>query len=175
MGRDKALVEIDGIPLWRRQLRLLEKLGPTEIFLAAPPRDEWQDAPCIIIPDAQEDSGPLGGIVSALRRSSAPLLLALAVDLPNITSDYISGLIALCSDGRGVVPRTDRLEPLVAIYPTRSLALAEQLLAAGSNSVQIFAGRCIAEEMAIEHRVAPPDASLFLNMNTPAELAAVAE
>jgi molybdopterin-guanine dinucleotide biosynthesis protein A len=175
MGRDKAFVEIDGVPLWQRQLRTLHQLGLSEIFLAAPRRDEWNNAPCTIITDAQEDSGPLGGIVAALERSSSPLLLALAVDVPNITGDYLLHLVELCEDDRGVVPRTDRYEPLVALYPRRSLALAERLLVEGSYSLQTFADRCIADGMAVEHRVPAADASLFLNMNTPAELAAVAD
>ena len=175
MGRDKAFIEIDGLPLWRRQLRMLEQLTPTEIFLAGPARDDWNDAACTVIPDAQENAGPLAGIASALRRSSSPLLLALAIDLPNMTSEYLQHLAELCPAERGVVPRTERFEPLVAFYPARSLALAEQLLAAGSYSLQTFADRCVAEELAIEHRVPPAEASLFLNMNTPAALAAVAE
>jgi molybdopterin-guanine dinucleotide biosynthesis protein A len=172
MGRDKAFLEIEGVPLWRRQLRILEQLGPVEIFLAGPARDEWQDAGCTIIPDAQEDSGPLSGIVTALRRAPSPLLLALAVDLPNITSDYLATLVARCADDTGVVPRTERFEPLAAIYPARSLHIAEQLLASGNFSLQQFADRCIAEEMASEHRVSPDDAFLFLNMNTPADAVA---
>ncbi|HEX8678793.1 MAG TPA: molybdenum cofactor guanylyltransferase [Chthoniobacterales bacterium] len=170
MGRDKAFVEIDGVPLWQRQLRLLEQLAPAEIYLAGPPREEWNDAACTVIPDAQEDSGPLAGIVSALRRSRTPLLLALAVDLPNITSDYLERLLDLCTNDRGVVPRTDRFEPLVAIYPARALSTAEQLLSARSYSLQAFARRCVAEHFVVEHQVAPADTALFLNMNTPAAL-----
>ena len=173
MGRDKAFVEVDGVPLWLQQLRILERVAPAELFLAGPPRDQWQDTGCTIIPDAQEDSGPLAGIVSALRRSSAPLLLALAVDLPNMTSQYLQSLIALCAADRGVVPRRDRWEPLAAIYPARSLQVAEQLLASGNYSLQHFADQCIAEQIVVEHRVSAAESFAFLNMNTPAEFAAV--
>ena len=173
MGRDKAFVEVDGVPLWRRQLRVLEQLAPAEIFLAGPARPEWKDAGWTIIPDAEENSGPLAGLASALRRCSTPLLLALAVDLPNITSDYLHLLLALCTAQRGVVPRSERFEPLVALYPKASAEIATQLLASPDHSLQHFAARCIAAELAIEHRVAPADEPLFLNMNTPAELAAV--
>ena len=65
MGRDKAFVEIDGVPLWRRQLQLLEELLPHELFIAGPAHDEWQQTNCIIIPDAEPDAGPLAGIVAA--------------------------------------------------------------------------------------------------------------
>jgi molybdopterin-guanine dinucleotide biosynthesis protein A len=156
-------------------LRVLEALGPAGIFLAGPPRDEWKSDPYTVIADAEDDAGPLGGIVSALRRSSSPLLIALAVDLPNTTSVYLQSLLELCRDDCGVVPRREQYEPLVAIYPARSLALAQQLLAARSYSLQQFACECIAAGMAIEHRVSPAESAIFLNLNTPAELAAVIE
>ena len=38
MGRDKALISVDGVPLWERQLRLVEQLEPTWTFLAGRPR-----------------------------------------------------------------------------------------------------------------------------------------
>ncbi|HEX8281155.1 MAG TPA: formate dehydrogenase accessory sulfurtransferase FdhD [Chthoniobacterales bacterium] len=174
MGRDKAFIEIGGVPLWRRQLRTLEQLAPAELFLAGHARAEWQDAACTIIPDAQEDSGPLAGIVSALRRSSSPLLLVLAVDLPNITRDDLQRLLDLCTNECGVVPRTDRFEPLVAAYPTRALSIAEQLLSARSYSLQEFARHCVADGLAREHHVAPADRAPFFNMNTPEQLALAA-
>lgn len=171
MGRDKALIEVDGVPLWQRQLRILQELGPTEIFLAGPSRPDWQDAGCTIIPDAQEDSGPLGGLVTALRHCSTSLLLALAVDLPRLTSDYLRELLDLCGE-KGVVPVTDRLQPLVAIYPVNALPLAEQLLSNGRYSLQNFAACCMAEGLTRQHPVGPEERSLFLNMNTPADLVA---
>ncbi len=37
MGRDKALLEIDGEPLWQRQLRTLRQLNPEQLMIAGPP------------------------------------------------------------------------------------------------------------------------------------------
>lgn len=175
MGRDKAFIEVDGVPLWQRQQRILEQLGPTEIFLAGPSRPEWNNSGCTIVPDAQEDSGPLAGLVAGLRRCSTSLLLALAVDLPHMTSNYLRELLDRCARGKGVVPMTDRFEPLGAVYPVSSLALAERLLQSGRYSLQDFAGRCVADGFAIERPIRRADAELFLNMNTPADLIAVAQ
>jgi len=174
MGRDKAFIEIDGVPLWQRQLRILERLAPAEIFLAASPRPEWNDGDYAIIADAQANCGPLGGLVTALQRSSTTHLLALAVDVPNITRHYLQSLLELCSHGKGVVPVTDRYEPLVAVYQKHSLRIAEQFLADGYYSLQEFVSRCVAEDLLLEHRVAPADAALFQNVNTPADLAVIA-
>lgn len=174
MGRDKAFIEIDGAPLWQRQLRMLEQLAPNEIFLAGPPRPEWQDAGFTIICDAQENAGPLGGVVAALRQCSTDFLLALAVDLPKMTVDYLRELIDAREDGKGVVPMRDRYEPLVALYPTGSLKIAEQLIAGGDYSLHELVRRCLAAGLLIKQPVRWSDVACFLNMNTPSDLAALA-
>lgn len=174
MGCNKALIEIKGVPLWQRQLQILEELAPTEIFLAGPSHSEWKNAAWIIVPDAQENSGPLGGLVAALRHCCTSLLLALAVDLPQITSAYLHGLLELCEGEKGVVPMGDRnrFEPLIAVYPRAALTLAEELLASGRYSMQNFANLCLAHGLTNGHSIAPADAPLFFNMNTPEDFAA---
>ena len=172
MGEDKAFIEINGVPLWRRQLQILDRLRPQELFLAGPAHDEWQEANCVLIPDAESGAGPLAGIVAALRRCAAPLLLTIAIDLPNITNDYLRELVTACSDDRGIVPsHGERVEPLAAVYPKCSLLLAENCLATRDLSVQRFAARCVAEGYALEKEITRDERPLFLNMNTPHDVA----
>ena len=176
MGTDKAFIEIDGVPLWRRQLQILEELRPHELFIAGPAHSEWQEMNCIIVADTEPNSGPIGGIVAALQRSSAPLLLVIAIDLPNITSDYLRQLVDSCAIGIGVVPTSrDRFEPVAAVYPKRSLSLAESCLASRDLSVQRFAARCVAEGLAVQKEIASDERPLFLNMNTPDDLATLSD
>ena len=172
MGTDKAFLRIDGVPLWQRQLQMLQQLVPSELFIAGPPHKEWQEMNCIIVPDAEPGAGPLAGIVAALQRCSAPLLLVVAVDLPNMTSRYLRELVDSCVGEAGTVPSYGELfEPLAAVYPKRSLPLAESCLASRDLAVQRFAARCLAEELAHEYEIAPDEQPLFLNMNTPDDLA----
>ena len=174
MGTDKAFLEINGVPLWRRQLQLLEELRPHELFIAGPAHDEWQEINCIIIPDAERNAGPLAGIVAALRRCSAPLLLVVAIDLPSMTERYLRDLVGSCGSDTGVVPSYGaRSEPLAAIYPSRALPLGEEGLVSRDLSVQRFAARCVIEGFAVEKEITPEERPLFLNMNTPDDLALV--
>jgi molybdopterin-guanine dinucleotide biosynthesis protein A len=168
MGEDKAFIKVDGEVLWRRQLAILRALEPRELFVAGPERDEWRDAGAIVLADAIPDTGPLGGLVSGLRRCRAPLLLVLAVDLPRMTSSYLAQLV---NHGFGVVPRG---HPLAAIYPKAAMAVAESCLASGDVAMQEFARRCAAEGLVRLEEVAPADEALFLNMNTPEDRLALA-
>ena len=167
MGADKAFLQIDREPLWRRQLRLLEELRPNELFISGPPHPEWRNYK--IIADARENSGPLGGVVSALRNCSTSLLFVLAIDLPNMTSSYLAKLIHACSENVGIVPRG---QPLAAVYPARALPLAERLLAEEQLAMQNFTRGCVAQQLVRQIELAPADETLFFNLNTLANLAA---
>ncbi len=173
MGSDKASLEIDGVPLWQRQLRILRELAPAEIFIAGPSRREWLDAKVKIVPDAVTDAGPLAGLVAVLRRCSTSRLLALAVDLPNMSSNYLARLLSFCQPRKGVIPRSsERFEPLVAVYPVASLPLAESLLQAGRCSLQELAVRAREHGLVVEQMIARDDEPYFFNLNTPEDFAA---
>jgi len=169
MGCDKAFLEIDGEPLWRRQLNILSDLEPQKVFIAGPPREQWRDYE--ILPDALEDVGPLGGLTSALRACRTPFLLALAVDLPKITDTFLRNLLI---EGSGVVPYLNRrYEPLVAIYPKAALPIAETHLSSCEYSMQKFVQECVAQHLVKPKEIPSSDARLFINLNTPQDMAAL--
>ncbi|MBA3386315.1 MAG: molybdenum cofactor guanylyltransferase [Chthoniobacterales bacterium] len=174
MGQDKALIEINGVPLWQRQIRLLAELEPGEIFLAGPPRDADATAAYTFLEDATPAAGPLGGLAAALRRCVTTRLLALALDLPQMTSAYLLQLLAQSDKRAGVVPiRGIRYEPLAAVYPKGSLATVEAMLAQQRYSLQNLCVLGSAEGWLLKRTVAPEDDYLFTNMNTPEDLAAL--
>lgn len=174
MGRDKALIAVNGEPLWRRQLRILRELEPHELFMAAPPRAEWSGEGCILISDALPNAGPLGGLTSALRACSSPLLLTLAIDLPAMSADYLRELLTLCGDNEGIVPRLgDRYEPVAAVYPRAARPFAESSLADRQFSLQQFAAGCVTQRLVRPSEVGADEQAFFLNLNRPEDLLAV--
>jgi molybdopterin-guanine dinucleotide biosynthesis protein A len=172
MGRDKAFIDIAGVPLWQKQIDTLERTGPAKIFIAGPPHADWIATGCEIVNDARDDAGPLAGIVSAMQRTTTTLLLVLAVDLPQMTAACLQQLVGASSERAGIVPtRRDRSEPLAAIYPITALAIAERHLLVGEYSIQQFAGACLRKQLLVEQPIRPTELPLFLNANTPADLA----
>ncbi|HEY0368324.1 MAG TPA: molybdenum cofactor guanylyltransferase [Chthoniobacterales bacterium] len=167
MGRDKALIELDGESLWTRQLRILRELAPNELFFAGRRRAESCEEDLIFVDDAQPDSGPLAGLVSAMRRCSSPLLLVLAIDLPLMTSAYLRSVVTRSSGSAGAVPDH---QPLAAVYPRAALAPAERCLAAQQLSMQEFARECLEAGLVRQIKVAPAEEYLFTNVNTPDDL-----
>src|SRR4051794_13850542 len=85
MGRDKALLEVDGVPMWQRQRDLLAGVGAAEIFLSARPEQTWvRDAMAAggfaaVLHDAMPSAGPLCGITAAIERASHAHVVVLAI------------------------------------------------------------------------------------------------
>ena len=165
MGRDKARLEIDGQPLWRRQLDTLRELNPEQLMIAGPAfggaeavADEWQNA------------GPLAGIGAALQKCVAPLLVVLAVDLPRMTSAFLAGLLDSSGAGKGVVPRSANFfEPLAAVYPQACAPLADAALRRGDFSMQRFVETALVHELVEIRELQPDEQPLFTNWNSPAD------
>lgn len=166
MGRDKALLEIDGELLWRRQLATLGALAPEQLLLSGPPRGEGET-----VADARDGAGPLGGVAAALLRCTAPLLVVLAVDLPQMTTAFLRLLLALSRERTGVVPRgLEFFEPLAAVYPKEAAVIATEQLRGGDFSMQSFVAAATREGLVTERKLHPEETALFANLNTPADL-----
>ena len=169
MGRDKALLEIAGVPLLVRTARLLEPrvagvtvIGPPERYAALGLR---------VIPDDRAGLGPLGGIATALRISSSEWNLVVGCDLPYLTGDWLDWLIARAraSPADAVVPESARgLEPLCAIYRARCAPALAAALARGVRKASDAVAALAMEKVTVgQWKAFEAGGALFQNMNTP--------
>jgi molybdopterin-guanine dinucleotide biosynthesis protein A len=175
MGRDKRLLVVDWqgepVPLWKRQLNVLRELGSVELLVSGLPDLEYP-ADVRVVPDTIENGGPLAGILSCLEVAQANRLLVLAVDLPNMSSEYLRSLVQVGAPGCGVVPAIEQeLEPVVAVYPVEATTVANTCLQQGERSVQAFACRLEQNGLVNIRTVAPGEIVLFKNWNSPEDRA----
>src|SRR5277367_1946225 len=136
MGRDKALLELDGEALIVRVTRLLESLADGCAVIGDCIRLEG--LALRIIGDEYPGAGPLGGIVTALKASSAEWNLIVACDLPYLKREWLEILIgrAVQSDAAAVVPMNERrAEPLCAMYRKRAETSIRAALERGTRKV----------------------------------------
>lgn len=173
MGFPKALVNVDGTPLWRVQMDKLLALHPAEIFLSAPRDLELPPGAWKIIHDEKPDLGPLAGLASARHVMSAEWLLVLAIDLPWMTASYLQALRdRAVASGVGNVPELDgHYIGLAAIYPRTFLDdhLAAHLRS-DDRSVQRLVRAGVVEGTLAPWPVAENERVLFQNANTPEDL-----
>ena len=172
MGRDKALLDAGGRPLWQRQRDVLARAGAKQILLSARSDQAWADDAegfAGVVRDASLDSGPLGGLVAALERCEQDHLAVLAVDLPQMEPVWFSALLAECAPGRGAAGRSGKwFEPLAAVYPRELLPLARAALERGELALQPLLGEAVGLKLLGVREISAAEAPLFANWNEPA-------
>ncbi len=171
MGCDKAWLKIDGQPLLVRAAASLRELGVKEILISGRVGADYSRVGFPVLLDRQPGSGPLGGIERALDACASPLLLVLAVDLPQMTAAFLRKLVKQCDASHGVVPRMDdRFEPLAAIYPKTCHVFAQESLRVSQLAAREFAKICLREKMVRAYRVPVADMQCFANWNSPGDV-----
>ena len=170
MGRDKAWLEVDGQPLLARQIRLVQELGAAELFISGRVGVDYSKFGCPVLSDDFPDAGPLAGLERALRIAATPLVLALAVDMPEMTAGTMRSILGCCGENTGAIPRIGGvIEPLAAVYPKSALALATDQLQKKSNAARTFAGLCVSNGLANFVELPACEAGHFANWNSPAD------
>ena len=174
MGKDKAALLFRGEPLWQIQLELLQKLKPTEILVSARTDPVWRPANVPFVRDDPPSRGPLSGLAASLAQTHTKHLLTLAIDMPFVTEKYLRFLCGQIEPGRGAVAKIDdRFEPLAAIYPQEALTDFQSALSGRDFSLQKVIGRLVVAGRLQIMPVTSQGRKLFLNVNEPADLAAL--
>jgi molybdenum cofactor guanylyltransferase len=179
MGRDKAVLEINGVPLIQRATNLLAPLVTkiTLVTSANPSSNSADTNPYSnfglpLLPDRWPNVGPLGGIVTALAAPQSPWCLILACDMPFLTKEWLTFLLNQISEASAqtdvVVPETTRgLEPLCAIYrSTCAPTLAAALERGERKVIDVLAALNLKRVTENEWRQFSPEGNLFGNLNT---------
>lgn len=170
MGQDKATVVFNGKPLWEIQLDLLRKLQPREIFLSARGDPVWRPADVNFVIDQAPSRGPLSGLAATLPRIQTDHLLALAIDMPLMTEDFLRSLCGVVKPSCGVVAIIgDRVEPLAAIYPKSADSDFITALSGPDFSLQSLAKRLIGVGKLRLVSVCENEENCFRNFNHPGD------
>jgi molybdopterin-guanine dinucleotide biosynthesis protein A len=124
--------------------------------------------------DVLTDQGSLGGLHAALHHAQTDVLVV-AWDMPFVSAPLLSRLVAAGADADAVVPESDSkrgVEPMCAWYSIRCLEPITRRLAAGDRRViSFFDDLRVARLPAAEVATFGEPAILFMNVNTPADLA----
>ncbi len=167
MGRDKALLLLDGMTLVERALLSLRAVC-AQVAIAG---GDARLAPFgRVLPDDRPGCGPLGGIVSALEQSAFAWNLFVPVDVPFVPAEVWRALLARAEQGDAicVMARGQHVQPLCAAYAKAAAPVLRQELEAGRWKVTAAIGA--AGPVAYIDFV---EESWFLNVNTPEEFAAL--
>ena len=172
MGRDKALIELDGLPLIARVIAAVSPVV-TDLTLIANDAATYAPLGLPIEPDRWLGAAALGGIGTAITHAAGRRALVLACDLPFVTAPFLRWLVDLdpAADVTLLETESDGFHPLCAVYSARCLAPIEAAIAAQRLKVTGFFPevrvRVVRES---ELRAVGFTPLLLANLNTPAEL-----
>jgi molybdopterin-guanine dinucleotide biosynthesis protein A len=175
MGRDKALISVEGVPLIRRVYDAADRCVDS-VCVVTPWPGRYQfvlPAECQFIQEVPApeggSAGPLVGFVQGLGQAATDWVLLLACDLPRLRAEVLQAAIATLPhaspDTVAVLPRSEKgWEPLCGFYHRRCFSELIAFVAQGGRSFQSWLeGRSVME-------LVLADASVLFNCNTPNDL-----
>jgi molybdopterin-guanine dinucleotide biosynthesis protein A len=166
MGRNKALLPYRGATLAQSVAEVVRAAAGPAALVGGPPHALAEIG---FVPDLYPGEGPLGGILSALRSSTADWNLIVACDMPDLKADFLHQLLDtadLCSaDALVPIGPSGRLEPLCAAYHRKALRSLETAFARGIRKIATALEEVRTETWTV------PELSCFQNVNTPEEWA----
>ena len=166
-GEDKAFLDWNGEPLFQRQLKKLQALGPNQLWLSANGDQDYGELPngVIRVDDDDEGLGPVGGLLSVFKRSEAERIVVLGVDLPLMEEGFLAKLV---DDDSGIVPKTQRYwEALAAVYPREAmLAIFESAREQGNRKLQRLLDEAEQSGVTRAYAVSEGEDLLFTNLNS---------
>ena len=175
-GRDKLREPIDGRPLVEHAIATLRKVLDAPVAVIGECDPTVRDAGDLWLPDDHRGCGPIGGIVTALRRLDGSAMV-LAGDLPSIDAETIVALIesfrgrteasvaiAVAEDGG-----LRRRHPCTAIYAPAARPTLESRLESGRFGL-LAAIDTLPPDSVIEVECDP---NRLVNVNEPGDLSAI--
>lgn len=116
MEEDKGLALLKGLPMVSPIIETIQAV-PLKVSLITGNKN-YSKFKIPLYEDLIKDKGPMGGLMTALEKTSVPYVLLMGCDMPFINQHAISYLINNSEKDKITVSQTDGYtNPLFAIYP----------------------------------------------------------
>ena len=170
MGRDKALLELDGKPLIRWVIERVNRICP-EVLVASGETERYAGLGARVVTDRFPGVGVLGGLHAGLDAASHELVLAVGCDMPFLNSKLLRAFIDWVEGyDVAVLRRGEWVDPLHAAYRRTCLPAMEAAIRAGRRRVISFFPQVRVRHVSDAEVVAiDPHLRSFRNVNTPAD------
>jgi molybdenum cofactor guanylyltransferase len=176
MGKNKAFIEIGGIPIIERIHAIFSSLFQ-EVLIITDEKELFGHLKATIHSDLIPNQGAVAGLYTGLLLASSPYSFCVACDMPFLKKPLIEYLTGQIDGYEAIVPRTkDGLQPLHAIYSKSCLGAIQTIMERKNPKIIDFYPwvkvRFVEEE---EFRLLDPTNESFININTPEDLSLIRE
>lgn len=173
MGREKAFVTLNGVPLIEHVLQRLVDLGEETLIVTNDPR-AFSHLGVRTVPDTTPGTGALVGLYSALIAAQGDNVLVVACDMPFLSRALLVHQLRLANQADVIVPfHRNQYEPLHAVYNRQACvpAIKDSLQAGEQRLVSFYPQLRILKVEEPTLVQLDPSGLGFFNINTPQDLA----
>ena len=170
MGRKKAFIKIDGIPIIDIILNIFREIF-SEIIIVTNAPEDFEYTNVRLVKDIMINKGSLGGLYTGIKEATFDDCFVVACDMPFINLQLINHIMQI-KGYDAVVPKIDgRFQPLFATYSKNCLNVMEQHLSEEKLRISDIFTEIKAREI-YENEIRLYDDKLLslINLNTPEEL-----
>lgn len=137
MGRDKALIEVDGVAMVTIAVEALRDAGAADVVVIGGDRSAIEALGHRWVPDLHPGEGPLGGIITALSAATADVVAVLACDHIAAAAPAVRIVVGALGDGDVAIPVVEgRSQTLHAAWRRSVLPRLEAVFVDGGRSVR---------------------------------------
>ena len=171
MGKDKGLCDFRGKELVSYAIETLRPLCGNLMISANYYPEKYAAYDLPVVADDIKNIGPMGGILTCLKRSQTQHNLVLSCDTPFVTQALFQQLIDAVQKDQVVAPahHTFLVEPLSAYYNTNVIGDMEQAVNEGNYKMLDFIKTVRFKTIQVEQQPYFTE-YLFLNLNSPGDL-----
>jgi molybdopterin-guanine dinucleotide biosynthesis protein A len=181
MGQDKGMIRAGKLLMYQYPLRVLESLCNEILISTCNPMqiEESYEQVCDEIPGI----GPIGGILTCLKRSSNDLNIVLSYDIPLVNKELFLELLSHATDQSTTLPDNTPLydavlpagisgkpEPLCGIYRKNSANVFQEMIGQGVYAIHKIIPRTDSFIVRINPAMPFFHEQLFININSKADL-----
>ncbi len=135
MGRDKALLCVDGVALASRVARACREAGASEVIAVGGDTEGLAALGLRTVSDVVEGEGPLAGVLAALGAARDPLVVISACDTPWLGPLQVRSIVdGIGSAAVGVGAAAGHLQPLLAVWRRSALPVVQAAFDDGERS-----------------------------------------
>jgi len=169
MGTNKALLEVDGVPIVQRVASAMTAVFE-DVRIVADDASPYAFLNLGMIHDVWKKTGPLGGLHAALYSTAAPRVFVLGCDAPFVTPDLIQFILQQTAGSPiTVVSDENGVQPLCGLYDKSLLRDMEARLEAGNHRLLDLLEASGASVIPLNTAHPWYRKGLLANINTPAE------
>mgnify|MGYP000561625285 CR=1 FL=1 len=171
MGRDKGFLNVGVDSFVKRILNVSQQLT-SNIFISVNKTNQsnYQSLGVPLVVDEEPENGPIGGIVSSIKRLKTNWFLVLAVDSPLVTAISLNNLWMSKEGYEGVLYRSGHtIHPLVALYHKQTIPRWKNALSQGKLKITTL----VETFHLLRIEVSGSNENAIQNINTPEEYSEV--